>query len=229
VVMLLAWCVGLERCDIGEVCPKCLQEVGTRKWTMFGLPVHRKTVVHQKIGVPRHSAFRGPETPQIDAGMYEQITGQKCDHDLVIRWFGRTSGGFLFQIHADGGSTKWPLVQPWAAATEALYTAFARTHDQQSAAALCEIIVESYNYIEYSEVTRKVTAQLAGEADANETESRAIIAPLEKHAPEAGVMAHKILELRRLTERLRAIETVEDLRAVRRDFVGGLGHANRED
>lgn len=217
---------GLAIWDVSAVCPKCLQHAYIRERTLFGVPFYRRTVLSQRHGGIMSSAAFSPGIPQVHPGLYKEIIGKECKHNFLRGGFGRTSG-FFIGGHADGSYGGWSLAQPRINALKALYGAFAKTSDRETATALYLLIEDAYPLNGRNRAVWAAIRPFRAE-DATEDDIMKAIQAIEEYDTEAGMIARKILELKRLTARLKEVETTADFQVVGREITGSP-KGERED
>lgn len=197
--------MGQATWNIRAICPKCLQQAGIYKKTLFGLTIYKWTSLSQSGGGITSLDQASPRAPRIHPGMYEQIKGRKCAHEFL--WGGFGSSG---AAHVDGAFRDWSLGQPYMDAMAALYRAFATTGDREAAVAVLAMIEDAGYPLDDTLSKEKAYRALEGyrrlpKALDGGKEAMDLLASVE--APEVIATIHKMEKLQRITVQLEGIET----------------------
>jgi len=216
-VSLLSGCMeALVAEDNSAICPKCLQHAYIHEVRVFGLPVLRDVKLHQGPGGIMSPTLFSPEIPSVEPKTYEEINGTRCRHSFKRGGMGITC--LLSGCHADGMRAEWKLFLPRVAVTEALYVAFRKTGDKETARALYDLIDAAYptRGLDLRELLWAVRWTWAPDR-----EDREWLKGLESDATCRSSQARlyrRVYALRQMTERLAAVGNADEFRRVLAEF-----------
>ncbi|HBC87560.1 MAG TPA: hypothetical protein DCZ94_11440 [Lentisphaeria bacterium] len=164
-----------------------------------------------------------PDIPRILPELYMRIMGKKCKHQFIKGGFGISIGFLITCSHADGASMSWSMAHPRMLALEALYGAFSKTGDRETAVAIYAFIEDSYPLDKITSTLQDATRPFRN-VSVKEEELEKAVQAIEAYDDEAGRMARKILELNRLTRQLKEVETTADFQKLAREFTKTKTH-----
>jgi hypothetical protein len=160
------------------------------------------------------SAAFSPSIPQVNPKLYEEIFDTSCEHEFKKGGYGRNRGFLIFGIHADGSFGEWAMYLPRIEVIEALYEAFAKTRNKDTAVFIYRLIESACPINGWNPGLVRYYLN----KDADETQILAEIKELLKNDPVAFGQASNMFELRSMTKRLRAVETDEEFRNIQEEF-----------
>jgi hypothetical protein len=214
---LLEFLGGTAICGISAICPKCLQHAYITEYRLLGIPIWRSTLLSQRHGGIMSSAAFSPDIPRVSPETYREIMGHRCRHRFLRGGVGCGSGFFIHSWWSDGTYTAWSLAQPKILALEALYRAFAKTGDRQTAAALHAVISDAYP-IDKNPGTVLDIVRLLRTPNLTEEDIAKVVESKGQYRPEERKTARMILHLWRLAKRLQNVQTSEEFQAVYQEF-----------
>jgi hypothetical protein len=221
--VVLLWLLGgCEDLDASAICPKCLQHAFIHEVRVLGSLAYRKTHLRQAGGgIGSTSAF-SPPIPAVDPATYERIHGARCDHQFMYGGVGGTSGMLCARMNWDGFSSQWRSFTPRIGATQALFVAFGKTGDRQTALAVYRLIEEAYPIEGLGLSDRDHAATCYWLSDPDEaTLAEALDRLAGDTSPWARASRGAIL-LRRMAIRLGAVTTAEEFGRALAEFTPKL-------
>jgi len=208
-----------ERWVIGAICPKCLQGAGITVVKIAGIPIFKRTTYSQHVHLPPSWSGRLASVPEdIHPGIYAEIFGKKCKHELKRGGFGVTSSGFfLGNVCRDGAFFESRLYQPRIEAVTALYCAF-RNVPNESLARMTYARIDSALPMDNQERLQEVYhIQKMRESGVPMSDKE-----IGESFPAAFATYQAIEELKAFTVRLSSVASEEEWVSLLRDLDGRL-------